>query len=197
MRRGAVWLAAALLLAGSTLLSYFLSQHRQPALPVLDSLGGEFSLPSTRGHLHKLTDFQGKVILLNFGFTHCPDVCPTVLSRMKSVLTQGDFSNDELQLIFVTLDPERDSIEILKPYLAYFDPQIVGLSGTVADVQNVADLYKVYFNKEQPETDGSYAITHSSHIYLIDGLGRTRATFSNNVSVGEMVEAIKNLIQES
>lgn len=195
IRRGTVWVVAALLMAGSLLLSNFLS-HKQSALPILDSLGGDFSLPATTHDVHKLSHFKGKVVLLNFGFTHCPDVCPTVLSRMKSVLEQGGFSNDELQLIFVTLDPERDSIEKLQPYLAYFDPQLVGLSGSVEDVKKVADLYKVYFVKEQPEADGSYAITHSSHIYLIDGLGRTRATFSNNVSVAEMVEVIRNLIRE-
>lgn len=174
--------------------SRYLQSTLKDPLPVFDTLGGDFSLPSTEGRTVKLSEFRGKVVLLNFGFTSCPDVCPTVLAKMRALLeTLGDQS-DEIQPLFVTIDPDRDSIEKLSSYLPYFHPSIIGLRGDNNELAEVADLYKVLYQKESIDSELGYGFLHNDHIYLIDQQGQVRAMYSGSVKPMTIIGEIKTLL---
>jgi protein SCO1/2 len=167
----------------------------QPPLPVIDSLGGDFSLPSTLGHDTRLSEFRGRVVLVNFGFTSCPDVCPTVLSRMRQALLGLGKDAAGVQPLFVTIDPERDTLEKLRPYVMHFHPSFVAMSGTPAATRGAAELFKVYYEQETDPQLG-YGFAHSDQIYLIDRQGRVRATFANTVMPEEMTATLRRLLAE-
>ena len=156
-------------------------------LPVLDSVGGDFSLDSTLGKPLGPADYRGAPLLVNFGFTHCPDVCPTTLSRIRDVIAA--LPEAPINALFVTLDPERDTIEMLRTYLGGFGSQFVGFSGSAEALAEIWQMYRVY-----RDVDESGNFTHSNEIYLLDQQGRTRATFDGNVRVSEMVETVAKLI---
>lgn len=134
-------------------------------------------------------------MLLNFGFTSCPDVCPAVLARMRQLLLGLGDAAAEVQPLFVTVDPARDTLEVLKPYLGYFHPAFIGLSGTEEQVRAAAELFKVYYAREESPQIG-YGFTHSDRIYLIDREGRVRATFAAYTTDDEMLAAVRQLIDE-
>jgi len=161
-------------------------------LPVLDELGGEFTLTSTLRDVTHLSDFRGRLVLLSFGYTGCPDVCPTTLARVRDVLRMlGEDAASRVQPLFITLDPDRDRVDRLNPYLTFFDESFVGLTGTREQIAEVADLFKVH---RQQAADESYGISHSNQIYLLDQEGRVRATFSSNVTVPSVVETVARLL---
>jgi cytochrome oxidase Cu insertion factor (SCO1/SenC/PrrC family) len=126
----------------------------------------DFVLSDTNGHEINLAAFHGKWALLFFGFTNCPDVCPTALLNISNTLKAMGPAADALQPVFVTIDPERDTPSVLKDYLANFDPRIIGLTGTPAQIAAMAKLYQVYYRK-QPLSDGSYSMDHSTAFELI------------------------------
>lgn len=163
-------------------------------LPVLYTLGGDFELASTLGRDVRLSEFAGDVVLLNFGFTHCPDVCPAALARMRDVIAALD--DERLQPVFVTLDPARDTVEQMQPFLGHFGERFIGMTGTDEAVAQAADAYQVFYEKEDIASELGYSISHSSQIYLLDGAGRVRATFGQNVPVPRMVETVARLLEE-
>lgn len=183
---------AAVTLALALLTAHLALGEREP-LPVLETLGGGFTLPSTRGGALSLDDLRGQVVLLNFGYTACPEVCPTVLARLRAVLLDLDALDIPVQPLFVTLDPERDELPALSAYLAHFHPSLVGLRGSPEETAELARRYQVYYQHAPAGEDGSYALDHSVHIYLIDPAGRVRATFGADVPVPEMVTAVRRL----
>ncbi len=196
MIRLGAWCLAALLLAamaGWQARNYFPEPEK---LPVIDSLGGNFSLQSTRGGISQLSDFKGKVVLLNFGYTSCPDVCPTVLARMRDLVEVLDKDNARIQSIFVTLDPERDSIERLGSYVAAFDKSFIGMTGTTEEIVAATAPFKVMYMKEASDSALVYDISHNSHIYVLDELGRVRTTFDHGITVPEMINTLKGLLEE-
>lgn len=158
-------------------------------LPVLDSLGDEFALDSTRGDTVRLSDFRGKLVLLGFGYASCPDVCPTMLARMRDVRQALAGDGESVQPLFVTLDPDRDSVDRLAPYLRFFDDSLIGLTGNVGEVAEVAASFRVYWEAEGPSD-----IAHSSHVYLLDRQGRVRSTFAPSVTVPEMIATVQRLL---
>jgi protein SCO1/2 len=166
------------------------------ALPVLYTLGGEFTLDSTLGEPVALADFRGSLVVLNFGYTGCPDVCPTALARMRDALVQAGPGSADVVPLFVTLDPEVDTVERLTPYVRYFHPDMIGLTGTEEEVGRSAAAFKVYYEREATDAPGRYAISHSSHLYLVDTAGRVRATFGEGVPVATVAEAIRRLQRE-
>jgi protein SCO1 len=185
---------AVVLIASAVIGSNYLKATLKPQLPILDTLGGEFSLPSTKKRTVQLSEFEGKVVLLNFGFTSCPDVCPTVLAKIKVLIeTLGDQGND-IQPLFVTIDPARDSIEKLSSYLPYFHPSIIGLRGEKEALAEVADLYKVLYQKEELDSELGYGFLHNDHIYLIDQQGQVRAMYSGSVKPETIIKEIKTLL---
>lgn len=196
MNRGLAWLLGIGALATAVLLlqKFQPLMPVEPPLPVIDSLGGDITLPSTQGPGTRLSDYQGKLVLLNFGFTTCPDVCPAALSRMREVLNAVDPDGGQLQLIFVTIDPERDTIEKLRDYLAYFHPSFVGMSGSDEQIEVAAGLFKVYYQRENLESGIDYGFAHSDQIYLLDKQGRVRATFGSSVTPQQMVKDVQHLL---
>lgn len=195
-RAAALLLAAALLAVGvvaARLAAPLVAPW--PPLPVLDALGGGFTLPSTLGRDTALAEFRGRLVLLNFGFASCPDVCPTVLSRIREALLALGEDAGEVQPVFVTIDPERDTLEKLKPYVAHFHPAFVGMSGSPQATRAVAALYRVYYEREEDPQLG-YGFAHSDQVYLLDREGRVRATFANTATPAEIAATLRRLLAE-
>ncbi|OYX74918.1 MAG: hypothetical protein B7Y95_04840 [Rhizobiales bacterium 32-66-11] len=134
------------------------------------TVGGPFRLVSSRGGALSDVDLKGKPFAIFFGFTHCPEVCPTSLWDMSEALKRLGPKGEDLKVLFVTVDPERDTPEILARYLQSFDPRIIGLSGARKDIDAVARAYRVYWRKI-PTSDGDYTMDHTSLIYLMDAEG--------------------------
>jgi protein SCO1/2 len=153
-------------------------------------VGGPFSLVDQGGERRTLEDFRGRPVLLYFGYTFCPDVCPTDLATLKGLL---DVYGDRLQIVFVTLDPERDTPAQLAAYLPHFDRRIVGLTGTPAEVRVVADRYKAYYAKAPLKT-GGYLIDHSAGVYLLDREGRFLGSFPAGASLELMTGVLKEFL---
>ena len=133
-----------------------------------------FSLVDHNGVQRSLQDFKGKVVVVFFGFTQCPDVCPTALTELAEVKRKLGSQGDRLQGIFITIDPERDTEEVLKAYMANFDPSFVALRPTMAQLPDVAKAFKIYYKKSEGKTAGSYTMDHSAGSYVFDPEGRVR-----------------------
>jgi len=131
-------------------------------------IGGPFTLTDQHGKAKGLADFRGKLVLLYFGYTFCPDVCPTDLAAIARVLELLGPDADKVQPVFVTLDPGRDTQELLRNYVGNFSPRFVALRGTEAEVRRVANLYRVYFEKVPVPGASAYVVDHTAFIYLVD-----------------------------
>jgi protein SCO1/2 len=140
-------------------------------------VGGPFHLIDQNGRPVTEADFKGKPFLVFFGFTHCPDVCPTALFEMSETLRRLGADADKTSALFITVDPERDTPEKLKEYLSNFHPRVVGLTGTPAEIEAVTKAYKVYA-KKVPLEGGGYTMDHSAIVYLMDRNGRFVAPFN-------------------
>ena len=134
-------------------------------------IGGPFSLIDQNGQRRSSADFRGRYMLIYFGYSSCPDVCPTTLSLMADALDRLGPAADRVVPVFITVDPERDTPAKLKPYMASFGPRFIGLTSDLATIKKVAALYRVYLKKE-PLPGGNYAMDHSSVIYLIGPDGK-------------------------
>ena len=155
-------------------------------------LNPSFELTSHLGKSTNIDDFSGKVVAVFFGFTHCPDICPTTMYELKAIKDSLGSDGDMLQVIFVSLDPERDSIEVLEKFIPSFDPSFIGLTGTAAEIKKIAGQYKIYYQKVGD--DESYTIDHSSAIYLIDKKGDIRIRHPYGSSQKMIVNDIRALL---
>jgi protein SCO1/2 len=135
----------------------------------------------------------GRPYALFFGFTHCPDVCPTTLLAVSNLLQRLGADADRLSVVFVTVDPERDSAEVLRQYLAAFDPRIVGLTGSEVQTAAVARSWNA-FHEKIPEAGGTYTVVHSAYIYLMDDRGRLAATMSFQDGEDEQLAKVRALL---
>jgi cytochrome oxidase Cu insertion factor (SCO1/SenC/PrrC family) len=135
-------------------------------------IGAPFTLTDQNGRRASLSDFRGKVVLLYFGYTFCPDVCPTDLAVIAEAIRSLGKSGEQVQPLFVTLDPARDTPELLRHYAAAFHPRLVALAGTEDEVRAVATAYKVFFEKVKPPGFATYAIDHSAYTFLLDRGGK-------------------------
>jgi protein SCO1/2 len=135
-------------------------------------VGGPFTLVDAGGGRRSLADFRGRLVLLYFGYTYCPDICPTDLMSMGNLVRSLGAAGDQVQPVFVTLDPARDRPEMLRAYVASFHPRIVALTGTEDEIRRVATSYKVYFEKVKPPGTSTYFIDHTAYIFLLDREGR-------------------------
>ena len=136
--------------------------------------GRDFQLPDHNGQLRSLKDFRGKLVVMFFGYTQCPDVCPTTMSELAEAKKLLGPDGDKVQGLFVTVDPERDTPEVLKGYMANFDPSFLALHGTPEQLAAVAKEYKVYYKKVEGKTPTSYTMDHSAASYVYDTHGRLR-----------------------
>ncbi len=155
-------------------------------------IGGPFKLTNHLGETVTEKDFQGKYSLVYFGFTFCPDVCPTDLSIISQAMQLlGDDANN-ITPVFITVDPERDTPEQMKLYLSNFHPSIVGLTGSAKHIEDVALEYKVYFSKVKDDSSAlGYTMDHSAYTYLMDTEGKFIIHFSHNTEPLEMAKKLK------
>jgi protein SCO1 len=175
LRRRLVALAAAALVLGGC--DGFFTTPKSPFTGI-DVTGGEMGGPlrltDHDGRARSLADYRGKVVVVVFGFTHCPDVCPTALADMAKVVRQlGDRGND-VQVLFVTLDPKRDTAELLRQYVPAFHPAFIGLRGTDAEIAAVTKDFKVYSSIRAGKTPETYSVDHSAQHFVFDRAGRLR-----------------------
>lgn len=148
------------------------------AFKAVDITGAEYAkeldLPDTDGRRRKLADFKGKVTVVFFGYTQCPDVCPTTLVELAQVRKALGAAGERVQGVFVTVDPERDTPEVLKAYVGNFGADFVALRGTPDETKALAKSFKVFYAKVPGKTDTSYTMDHTAGSYVFDGLGRVR-----------------------
>lgn len=166
----------------------------EASLPVL-RLGGNFELQDDTGASRQLSEWRGKMVLLSFGFTHCPDICPMTLARYRAVLKALGEDAALLQPILISVDPARDSGKVLGDYVRYFDPKIVGLTGSLSTLAAVERLYGAQVVLSAPGEPVS--VSHSDYLYLIDDLGRVRKLFDQQASVAAIVQDIRVLQREA
>lgn len=165
-------------------------------LPVYDTLGGDFEMDSTLGKTVSLKDFKGKLLLIYFGYTSCPDVCPTTLTVIKQAVQKLDPKNELIQVLFISVDPERDSLEKMKTYLEFFNPGFVGLHAPFEEVQQVAKKFGSFFMKDEVNKSAiGYLVTHTGYVYLMDRKARIRKMFSSKVDTPEMIETVNLLLK--
>lgn len=158
-------------------------------------LGKNMALTDMNGQPRTLADFAGKVAVVFFGFTQCPDVCPTSLAEMAEVMQTLGPDADRVQVLLVTVDPERDSPEVLKEYVGSFDPRFLALSGTAEQTKQAAGAFKAYYAKV-PTKDGGYTMDHTAAFYLIDGKGESRVLANSTLGAQALAHDIKLLLDE-
>jgi protein SCO1 len=153
-------------------------KQNQPGFRSTDITGAEFgkdfALTDHNGKRRTLEDFRGQVVVLFFGFTHCPDVCPTTLGELASAFNKLGANADKVQVLMVSVDPERDTQEVLSKYVAAFHPRFLGLRGSAEETARVAKEFKVIYQKASGTTAGSYSMDHSAGTFIIDTQGHLR-----------------------
>lgn len=157
--------------------------------------GRGLALTDHHGRARSLEDFRGQVVLLYFGFVQCPDVCPTALMRAAAVKQKLGEQAPRLQVLFVTVDPERDTPQMLSAYMAAFDPSFLALTGSAADIRKAADEFKVFYKKVP--TGSSYTMDHTALSYLIDPAGRLRVALRHEQTADDYAADILTLLAES
>lgn len=163
----------------------------EPKLEIMDTLGGDFTLTDQNGKAFNLKDIRGKVALLFFGYTNCPDVCPITLAKFGAAYKKLGNSADEIKTIFISVDPQRDKPEKLKQYLQYFPYGPIGLTGKPEELNKVTGLFKILYVKRLTGTSSGYLFDHSTATFLIDKEGRVRHLFGQN----DRPETIANVIR--
>lgn len=169
----------------------FLGSKIDPPLPAPD-----FSLTDQAGNAYHLAEHRGHVVLVFFGYTNCPDVCPTTLAEFKQVREQLGEEAEQVEFLFVTIDPERDTAERLAAYLPTFGAGIRGLTGTEAELETVWKAYNVYRNKVESDSAAGYLMEHSTRTYAIDRNGDIRVTYLFGTEPGSILRDTKYLLVE-
>ena len=159
-----------------------------------EPVGGPFRLTDHHGKIRRDADFRGKLLLVYFGYTSCPDICPTDLQAIGLALEMLGTAASNVAPVFITLDPERDTRKHLSKYLPSFHGQLIGLTGSSADIRRVADHYRVYYEKVQLSGSMRYTIDHSSFIYLMGADGQYLGFIPPGTPADRMVNVIRPLI---
>jgi protein SCO1/2 len=174
---------------------------QKPSFKAVDITGAEYarelSLTDADGKPRQLADFKGKVTLVFFGYTQCPDVCPTTLAELAAVKRELGKDGERLQGVFVSVDPARDTPEILKAYMASFDPSFVALRGTPEQTQAAARNFKVFYAQVPGKTEGSYTVDHTAGTYVFDAQGRVRLFVRYGSGAEALVHDLKLLLAEN
>ena len=157
----------------------------------------DFQLLDHLGNKRSLADFKGKVVALFFGYIHCPDICPTTLTELSSVMGHLGNEANRVQVLFVTLDPARDTPEILAKFVPSFNPNFIGLYGTPDVITETAKEYKLVFTKQPSKTSNNYTLDHSAGTYIYDATGKLRLYASYGQGVDALVADIKTLLGEA
>lgn len=160
------------------------------------AFGKDFSLIDPDGKARTLADFKGKVVVMFFGYTQCPDICPTTLTEMQQVMTLLGPQSDKVQVLFVTVDPERDTAAILKQYVPSFDPRFLGLRpADEAALEKVAKDFKIYYKKVPGTSPGSYTMDHTAGSYAFDPQGRLRLYIKHAQGPETLAHDLKELLK--
>lgn len=172
-----------------------------PSFQSTDITGAElarsFQLVDHEGRARSLEDFRGKVLVVFFGFTHCPDVCPTTLGDLAQARRKLGAQGEQVQVAMITVDPERDTPEVLKEYVTALDPSFVGLTGTPEQIAQTAKEFKVFYQKSEGGTPDSYSVDHSSGTFVFDPQGRIRLLVPYGKGADVYVHDIEQLLATS
>ncbi len=155
----------------------------------------DFKLNDSDGKQRQLSDFRGRYVLVFFGFTQCPDICPTALARAAAVKQKLGKDGAQLQVIFISIDPERDTADLMRAYTHNFDPSFIGLRGNAEQTKQVADEFKVFYAKVA--TGSSYTMDHSTLSYLFDSTGKIRLAMRHEHSADQFASDIRQLMQHA
>ena len=170
---------------------------RSPSFKSTDITGADYGkhieLTDHTGRPRHLEDFRGKAVVVFFGFTHCPDVCPTTLAEVASALKKLGPEAHRVQVLFVTVDPERDTPQVLAQYVTAFDPRFLGLYGTPAETQRAAKEFKIYYEKRK--SGDTYSVDHSSQSYVIDPEGRLRLLVRPDRIAQDLPDDLRTLLR--
>jgi protein SCO1/2 len=195
------WMAVLTLLLGVGIIaapSLAQSPPERSAAELMDAvmwnrepIGGAFALTDQNGARRTDADFRGKLMLVYFGFTYCPDICPTDLQQMGLALDRLGAAGETVQPLFVTLDPERDTAEHLKDYMPLFHPRFLGLTGDAAAIEAAARAYRVYYKKVERDDKTDYTVDHSAFIYLMGRDGEYLGFFPPGTSAERLADAMR------
>ena len=170
-----------------------------PAFRSTDITGADFgkslALTGHDGRPRTLEDFRGKVVVLFFGYTHCPDICPTTLADMAAVMKKLGPDADRVQVLFVTVDPERDTPALLAQYVTAFDPRFLALHGDLAATQRAAKEFRIVFEKHAGGSPGAYTVDHSAQSYVIDAQGRLRLFVRQERIAQDLADDLRTLLR--
>jgi protein SCO1/2 len=159
-------------------------------------LDSDFDLADQDGKLRHLSDFKGKLVALFFGYTHCPDVCPTTMAELAKAMKLLEMRGKDVQVLFVTLDPERDTAEVLKRYVPSFNPDFLGLRGDEAATKKVAQDFKIFFARQESNSKAGYTIDHSAGVYVFDRKGDLRLYLNHGQSAKDIAHDFGLLLKE-
>jgi len=187
-------LAVALFIGGAAL--FFGSDGRLGPISAGKALvGGPFELTNQDGKRIKSSDFAGKYMLMVFGYTYCPDICPSELQVVSAALDELGPAAERIQPVFVTVDPSRDTPEVMKDYVANFHPGFVGLTGSEEDIAGVAKAYRVYYRKvEQTDPSIPYLMDHTTLVYLMGPDGEYLTHFAYGTNVASLAEGLRKAV---
>ena len=176
-------------------------QPAKPTFKAIDITGADyargFALPDANGRQRTLADFKGKVVVVFFGYTQCPDVCPTTMAELAEVKRALGADGAKVQGVFVTIDPERDTPELLKAYVANFGPDFVALRGSPEQLKTLAKDFKVFYAKVPGKAEGSYTMDHTAGSYIFDGQGRVRLFTRYGTGAKALADDLKLLLSEA
>jgi protein SCO1/2 len=156
--------------------------------------GRELALTAHDGKPRTLAEFRGKIVVLFFGFTHCPDICPTTLADMAGVMKALGPDAERVQMLFVTVDPERDTREVLAKYVSAFDPRFLGMYGDAAATLRAAKEFKVFYQKRAGATPQTYTVDHSAQSFVIDPEGRLRLLVKHDRIAEDLADDLRTLL---
>jgi protein SCO1 len=172
----------------------------QPGFKNTDVTGADcckdFRLTDHNGKVRTLADFRGKAVVMFFGYTQCPDVCPTTMLEMKAVLQQLGADAQRVQVLFVTVDPERDTRELLSSYVPAFDPSFLGLYGDMETTAKTAKEFRVFYQKQPGSTPSSYTMDHTAGSYVFDPQGRVRLFVRHGDGGANLVADLRTLLKQ-
>ncbi len=161
-----------------------------------ENYGGDFSLTGPKGMTISLEDFRKKVVLVYFGYTFCPDVCPITLSKLKLIMSDLGEKAKNVQVFFISIDPERDSYDRLKDYVPYFHPTFIGLTGSEADISAVAKKYQTIYMKQKVESEAGYLMAHTDVVILVDQNGKYRGRYKTKFDMEKLTKDILWLLEK-
>jgi protein SCO1/2 len=189
-----IWLAASLVLIGLALVGRPVISAAQPEAPTwVAAISGHFALQATDGRQVTDANFRGKWLVVYFGYTSCPDVCPTVILRLGQALTSIGPAASQIQPIFISVDPARDTPEHLATYMASFDSRVIGLRGDAEQTRQAAKQFHVYYRTRRLD-GGDYSVDHSSFLYVIDPQGNFSKLLADSLSSDQLAAEFRTLV---